>query len=468
MINVLIVEDEPDYSRILGKLIVNNSYKIYADNCESAIQSIDENFLDLIILDLNIPLNNNPNSTTSPNHGHTVFAHARVQSPGTPIIVLTGSSAEDFISSLVDGNTKLDLWGNGQDMSMVAFHTKHNLDKFPILLDKYLNTLDRLSNIEINKNNLSLIPEQDRLIRIFALKYKGVRVEVSKISGGLSSAKVFRLKLTNSTGDVIVNSICKIGSNKTIKSEHTNYESFISRLTQEATPRKLAIIEHGAKDHAAVFYSLADGFIYNMFDKVSEGHEISDLVHRVESLLTSWNATSEHRVPISNIRRLLLEDKDLELIIQRPEWIGEFEKKEIQVKMGCAHCDLHGFNILISESNIPVLIDYGDIAPAPSCLDPITLELCIHYHPESRYLNIGWPTIEQAKRWFDLEYYLANCPCPEYITSCREWAERTVAGKRELAAGFYAYLIRQMKYPNTNKELTLAFMDGAKNLYDET
>jgi len=468
MINVLIVEDEPEYARILDKLIVNECYKIYADNCESAIENIGSRFLDLIILDLNIPLNNNPNSTISPNHGHTVFAYARDQSPGTPIIVLTGSSAEDFIGSLVDGNTKLDLWGNGQEMSMVAFHKKHNLDKFPILLNKYIHSLDKLSNIEINKRNLSLTLEQDRLIRIFALQYNGVRVEIAQVSGGLSSAKVFRLKLTNNSGDTIINSICKIGSNKTIKSEHANYESFISRLKQDATPRKLAIIEHGAKDHAAVFYSLADGFIYNMFDKISSEQETTELVNRVESLLNSWNATSENRVPIINIRRLLLEDKDLELLKNIPEWISEFESKEIQVKMGCAHCDLHGFNILISDNNIPVLIDYGDVTFAPSCLDPITLELCIHYHPESQYLNIGWPTIEQAKRWFDLDSYLINCPCPEYILACRGWTERTIAGKRELAAGFYSYLIRQMKYSNTNKELTLAFMEGAKNLYDET
>ncbi|WP_324280091.1 response regulator [Enterobacter ludwigii] len=468
MINVLIVEDEREYARILDSLIGGNSHRYYAENCESACEIINATFLDLIILDLNIPLNSNPNSTESPNHGHTVFAHARAKSPGTPIIVLTGSSAEDFISSLIEGNTRINLWGNGREMSMVAFHTKHNLDKFPILLENYLSALSNLSNIELNKNNLTLTNEQDRLIRIFSLKYNGARAEVNKISGGLSSAKVFRIKLTNGSGDTILDSICKIGSSDIIKCEHVNYESFISRLNQDATPRKLAVIEHGAKDHAAVFYSLADGFTHSIFDKIMDSQNISAILGKVETHLIRWNATSEVRISIREIRRLLLEDDDFNDISIKPAWVEVLENNSIQVKMGCAHCDLHGFNILVSEQNIPVLIDYGDISSAPSCLDPITLELCIHYHPESPFINSDWPSLEQAKNLFNLDIYLDECPFPEYIISCRNWSEKIVAGKRELAAGFYSYLLRQLKYPNSNKPLTLAFLEAVKKLYDET
>jgi hypothetical protein len=68
----------------------------------------------------------------------------------------------------------------------------------------------------------------------------------------------------------------------------------------------------------------------------------------------------------------------------------------------------------------------------------------------------------------DLDPYLVGCPVEEFVRECRAWAARVGAGQREIAAAAYSYLVRQLKYRDTNKELALALLDGVKRYYDAT
>jgi hypothetical protein len=79
-----------------------------------------------------------------------------------------------------------------------------------------------------------------------------------------------------------------------------------------------------------------------------------------------------------------------------------------------------------------------------------------------------WPSIEQAAHWGDLDLYLIGCPIASFIRECREWALRVAAGNREVAASAYAYLLRQLKYDDTNKDLALALLTGVKAYFDGT
>jgi hypothetical protein len=45
---------------------------------------------------------------------------------------------------------------------------------------------------------------------------------------------------------------------------------------------------------------------------------------------------------------------------------------------------------------------------------------------------------------------------------------RVGAGNREVAASAYAYLLRQLKYADTNKDSVLALLAGVKAYYDAT
>jgi hypothetical protein len=48
------------------------------------------------------------------------------------------------------------------------------------------------------------------------------------------------------------------------------------------------------------------------------------------------------------------------------------------------------------------------------------------------------------------------------------WARRIAAGNREIAACAYSYLVRQLKYPDTDKPLALSLLVDVKAFFDAT
>lgn len=136
--------------------------------------------------------------------------------------------------------------------------------------------------------------------------------------------------------------------------------------------------------------------------------------------------------------------------------------------MGVSHGDLHGCNILVAATGKTNLVDYGEVGDGPASLDPVTLELSLLFHPNAPGAAGPWPTAEQATAWGDLAAYLHGCPFSQFVRECRAWALRVAAGKREVAASAYSYLVRQLNYRDTNKERALALLDGVRSFYDES
>ena len=143
--NILVVEDSNEYIEEISSIINTEAKDCSLTICKhltSAMQEIKNNYFDLIILDLSIPTDDN-SLDESPNHGHSVLRNARVEASGTPIIVLTGSSAEDFIESMLEMSEKSNVWGSNCEIQLVAFHQKHKLDNFPIKLKPYTDNIKR-------------------------------------------------------------------------------------------------------------------------------------------------------------------------------------------------------------------------------------------------------------------------------------------------------------------------------------
>lgn len=467
---LLIVEDNEDFIEALKDIVSQfdpNAQCSFAQSKDSALAKIESEFFDLLLLDLNIPTADGAQDG-DPAHGHAVFAQSRVIAPGTPIIVLTGSSAEEFIPSLLEQANKIDVWGEGAPVQMVTYHVKHKLDTFPTVFGTYASQILKLKEVELMRNRITLSDSEDRLIRVFTRQSGGTKASIFQIGGGLSGAKVFRLKVTNEAGVLVHHAICKIGSPETIKDESFRYKSHVTRLSPEATPRLLAVLEHGAKKTSGVFYGLADGCELNAFNYVDSLKNPELLISQLEQLLSCWVSPSESRRNVQDIRRVTLNDNKYQEIQKDVPWSDEFERHPIQVKWGLSHGDLHGLNVLVSNKGIPVLIDYGDIGEGPSCFDPITLELSLFFHPEGPLKDSAWPTDLQASKWGDLTAYLEGCPYPNFVHACRNWALKIAAGEREIASVAYSYLVRQLKYPDVNKDRVIALLNGAKAYYDQT
>ena len=471
-LHVLIVEDDEDFVEELRETIAclpGDSDIRIASSRDQAYEMLEGGFLDLVILDLKLPTVSGA-LDAEPEHGHAVFNRIRAVAPGTPIFVLTGSPAEDFIPELLSNQQQIDIWSEGQKTGTILFLKKFDIDKFPETLMPVSQSIERLSDVELDRGGIDLSLAEDRLIRIFARKFQGVRCVVSRLSGGLSGARVIRLRVTDSQGVQIHDAVAKLSTPADIQREGNCYDNHVIRLAPAATPRKLATLEFGAYKVAGVFFGLADGFNKSAFDVALDAPEQSEAVIRnAEAAMAPWiEGVPETRRSIGQIRQRLVSDESLDEVRDTfgLDWIQEFENRDIQARWGCSHGDFHGCNVLVSPTGV-ALIDYGDICEGPASLDPVTLELSLLFHPNAPDRAGAWPSAEQARRWGDLDAYLEGCPFPQFVGKCRDWALRTGAGAREVAASAYGYLVRQLKYGDTDKDRAVALLVGVRTFYDE-
>lgn len=472
---ILIVEDDPNFSEELLNIIDRLGFDAcidHATNRNDAIRLIQESFFDFLILDLTIPTQENA-LDGDPDFGYEVFREARRTMPGTPSLILTGSSAQDFIPQLLEEGRQEDIWGEGKQSGVVVFLPKHQLDECPAKIKAALSAISSLSDVELVLNGTTLGPKEERIIKIFSRKFHGAKCVVSPLGGGLSGVKVVRLVVTGVNGSQIHNAVAKIGPIKDIDDETGRFNSFVTRLHQAATTRLIHNQKYGAGDYAGVFYGLADEYKYSAIEwSLTAPEKSTDAVQAIANAIGRWSENlPESRCRIKQYRQRVLKDEAYEQIKKDfgLDWTDNFEEKAVQTRWGCIHGDLHGLNALVSDDSHAVVIDYGDVGEGPISFDPITLELSTIFHPEIlKITESDWPTASQLKDWQDIESYITNCPFPEFIRACREWAKHLAAGNRELFASAYAYTIRQLKYPNTDKIKAVALLEKLKELYDQT
>lgn len=469
---ILLVEDERDYAEEVLSEISRFTPPPTLDlvgNRAEAVEFLEKEFYDLLVLDLRIPTTDLSLDADSV-HGLHVFTHARQVAPGMPILILTGSSADEFIPTLLDAARRVNVWGSGE-ISTVQFLKKINLADLTHDVGPLVSAVNMLSSIEVHSPEYDLALPYSRLIRIFARR-TGVARCVVKPLGGLSGAQVLRIRMTDEQGALVHNAVAKLGPLRDILDESHRFDTHVARLAAAATPRKLAVLDYGAKAAAAIFYQLAPNFDGTAFDAALWETKASGRVAAsLEEMTAAWSAGSaESRRSVKEIRERLLCQEDYARIVAEVDldWADDFERGTAQCIWCCVHGDLHGENALVSSDGSAVLIDYGDVGAGPRSLDPISLEFSLLFHPKSPLVNGLWPSEDQARRWFDLDAYLVDCPVPEFVAATRNWAERAAVGPREIAATAYAYLIRQLKYPTTDGSRALQLLDGARTLFAKT
>lgn len=470
---ILIVEDQDVWIEAYTKVLDDIAPKPVATIVRSrdeAREKITDEFFDLIVLDLKIPTAVEA-LDEDPAHGLATFAFARAVAPGTPILVLTGSQAEEFIPDLLKQAARVEIWGGAHPFQLVDLLKKLDVAVFPDKIKAISVEIAALSDVELHARDYNLPPSFDRLVRAFVRKFDGVKCEAARL-GGLSGVQVIRLAVTNAHGGEPMSVVAKLGKISEVRKENHNYETLISRLPPEATPRKLGMLEYGAKDSAGIFYQLAEGFDDTAFSaSLWDDDAAAAVACHLERLTAPWSrGVPEARKSIKEIRERVLWPDSFDVVMAKHNisWAMEFEDRLAQTVWCCVHGDLHGENALVKRDGSSVLIDYGDVEAGPRSLDPISLEFSLLFHPQSPILEGGWPTEDQARRWFDLEPYLIGCPVPRFVRSAREWTHRAGAGRREIAAAAYSYFLRQLKFDTTDGSRARAFLEGCRALYDAT
>ncbi len=465
--HVLIVEDDEDYivelSAIFGELAVPGRLTV-ARNRNEARARLDSEFYDFAILDLKIPTGDGT-LDLDPEHGKFIFHHARTVTPGTKLLVLTSSPSDDFITDLLTQKHDADIWGEGAKVATVEFLRKINIDRAPDTIAKVVNAIHALDGIELDLRSVNLSIGENRLVRIFAKRFGAMRCVVSTIGAGRSGAKTLRLKLFDGGGAPLREVVAKLGSLDRMQDEDGRYEANIIFLNGAVTPRKMAMLEFGAGPKAGLFYQLAQGHDESMFAIMAkEDERAARAVAATAGALAEWSTGKvETRRTVAEVRACWVEDEAAKALQAKfgLDWAVEFEGKQLQARWCCVHGDLHGENILVAEDGKVMIIDYGDVGISVASYDPVSLELSsVLQHNDM--ISSAWPNESACHQWHDTDAYLADCPIPRFIKACREWSTAVAAGRREIAASAYTYLLRQLRYPDTDKERILALLEGVR------
>jgi DNA-binding NarL/FixJ family response regulator len=466
---ILIVEDAPAFLAAVIDLVLRAAPSASVVECKSrdkAVNAIDTGTFDYAILDLKIPSNDEEMDPPETAHGQAVYDTFRTVSPGTPICFLTAFGTDDFISDRMAEADRSDVWGSGIAEPMVRMLPKGRLLELERIIRAASESLAACDGIEINQNlplGERLTERQKRVLRIFARRNGGRSINVSALTGGMSGLRVLKTEVRDAHGAVRMTCAARVGLLPEIRDEAARYREIVRLPIGRYTPHCDSVFE-GAADHAGTFYTLIPQF-RSLLTVIRQSEP--DAVAALGLLMVasqSWTyGHPQKTTTVQSIRQGLISDQALEDFHEHLVGINwqDFERMPVQVYETTQHGDLHGENVLIDNNLQPILIDFACVGDAPSCLDPITLELSFLFHPACRRAVGDWPSTECANNWDNLEVYVGACPFKEFLRATRAWAVQVSGGYRALYATAYAFAARQLKFPDTDKNLARAVMQCA-------
>jgi CheY-like chemotaxis protein/GNAT superfamily N-acetyltransferase len=471
---VLFVEDNKTFADTMEsslRKIVGTSVTV-AMSRDSALAALHDHFFDIIVLDLAIPTQDDA-LDNAPEHGQTVFYDARRLSPGTPVYILTGSEPDEFALGLARYGNQVDLWGTGQLLANIIYYAKERADE---LLDE-LQSLARdiaitdAVTIDTRGRNIELKPEHKRVLQVFTRLHGGVSCLIQRVGGGLSGARTLRISVKDDQAHVRLLCIAKLGGADDVRRESEAFERHVKLLRIGAATPLLNHIHLGLRGFAGIFYALAEGYDETLFDvAAARPVAVAPVIRELRSGMERWPGAGNVRtVKIEEMRRRLLSDAALAQLRARYEIprIDALEALEVRALDACIHGDLHGGNILVSANGNPVLIDFGDVGPGFTCLDPVTLELSIVFHPDGHNHGLAEKLLPRIHEWPNIEAYTLDNPLAATIEACRDWAHDQGGSDGAVLAAGYAFAVRQLKYDTVEAEFTLKLIEAiASRLLD--
>lgn len=453
---ILIVEDDESFLAQLepSLQLINGLTWTVARSRDSAIAALQAGFFDLLVLDLNLPTADQAMDIAIA-HGEAVFGAAQGTSPGTPVLFLTGSSAEPIYETILASKEKIDLFGDGATVDTIQLFRKARVLDFIATLTELAQRVDATDRIELIRQgvDLGLSPEDGRVLRVLGRAFGGSGVRLAPAGGGLSASRVLQMTVVDGQGHEKLRGIAKLSIAPTAEDELRRSNN-LHPLKQGDFAPLIRAVKDGARGAAATLYRLADGFDRDIFQLMAESPaRAAAVVPLIQAAIAPWfGAAQVQQATIGQVRaRYLSDEKAAELA--QAYGLGDLEpleRRTLSVRVSCAHGDLHGANVLVGAGDRPSLIDYGDVGEACSAVDPLTLELCLFSHPLGASCRAGWLP-DFSVPWENTAAYAATSPIGDFILATRSWAHAAAFGDQDVFANAYGYCLKQLKYRDTDK-----------------
>ncbi|MEA1072189.1 phosphotransferase [Sphingomonas sp. LY160] len=464
MMQILFVEDNETFASQIMPLLreIPDVVVQHERSREAGSNAVIGRMFDLVILDLTIPPDDSSLEIAS-EHGQSLFHEIREFAPGTSIFILTGSEPDEFSRRLARFGENIDIWGAGNGTNTVDYFLKEEVDVLLTRVAEIAATIADTDRVELDTRgrDLDLSEKQKRILRIFARKAGGISCEIRSLSGGLSEARVLRALAKNDQGRALAICAGKLGSRAGVEEEGRAYQQHVKRLKIGAFPPVYCTIDKGVGGDAGIFYSLAEDN-ETLFELLTRTPSTSvSIVKEVKAILDRWaDAKEVSEVEIREVRQSRLSDDEL-AGLAGTHGLAEFadiEDLRIRVSRSCVHGDLHAGNILVGGRGEPVIIDFGDVGPGFTCIDPVTLELSLLFHPEALRRGFSDELRRAVELWPDVDRYVERNPLGPLIEECRDWAHDVGAGDKDVLASGYAFAVRQLKYDTVPAEVTLSLL----------
>lgn len=459
---LLLVEDDPEIVRVFeAEFPAGEGIELTtASNRQSALGLVDSTSFDLVVCDLRIPSAEGTDDEGVA-HGRAVLTRLLRPDLGTPVLAFSAYGTLELVQDLMKEAKQEDFLGEGTPRGMLRFLRKDELPGCINEVRSVETSIDELDQIELAFGLVAgaLRWEHTRILRIYARRLGAHVIRLSPLAGGLSGSQVVRVRLERA-GVVIASVVAKLDAIPRIEAEHRKVEEFVApRLAPGSFPSAVTPIRAGAGSQGGLFYRFAGAHDRSLFDAL-ESTEVTMIVGRLRTALEPWHESGlVERVPLSELRADLVDLGDVRDGL-RPAELAD-ESMTLSVRRSAIHGDLHVFNVLLSAADAPLMIDFGLVHDGSTAIDPITLELCPIFHPDAQAGARGWPSVDQAANWDDLDVYLENCPFPDFVRACRDWAFGVAAGDLQVFAAVYACALRQLKFPDTPHDLAAALVSCA-------
>ncbi len=454
---ILIVEDDESFLGQLEpslQLIAGLTWTIVRSR-DAALDALEAGFFDAIVLDLNLPTVDRAMDIAIA-HGEAVFGAAQAFSPGTPVLFLTGSSAEPIYETILASKEKIDLFGDGATVDTIQLFRKAKVLEFIAAITSLAERLDATDRVELIRQgvDLGLSPEDGRVLRVMGRAFSGSGVRLAPADGGLSASRVLRMTVVDGQGHEKLRGIAKLSTAPMVEDERRRSNNLHPLKQGDFAPLIMAV-KDGARGTAATLYRLAEGFDRNVFQLMGEAPaRAAAVVPRVPAALAPWfEAAQVQQTTVGQVRARYLSDETAAELAST-YGLGDLEaleRRTLSVRVSCAHGDLHGANVLVGAGDRPSLIDYGDVGEACSVVDPLTLELCLFSHPLGGACRGGWLP-DFSVPWENTAAYAASSPIGDFIVAARTWTHAAAFGDQDVFANAYSYCLKQLKYPDTDKD----------------